>query len=122
MDLLGLALLCACLSSGFALTILEGLEIKDAPHVSEGGGVRLSIPSQSLGSRIGPITVEEAVEVVDGNDGTVLVLMQLVHCLPDFRRFEEPLTLDFAVRDGRVWWWNRAAIREQVLREYQVRD
>lgn len=84
--------------------------------------MRLSIPSQSRGGRIGPITVEEAIEVMDGNDGTVLVLTQVVHCLPDLRRFEEPLTLDFAVRDGSVWWWGRAAIRQQVLREYQVRD
>lgn len=103
------------------MTILENLEVEDAPCMSKGGGVRLLVPGSSLRDGIGPITVEETAELVNGNDDSVLVVMQVVHCLPAPCSFEVPLMLDFVVRDGRVWWWDRAAVREEVLREYQVR-
>lgn len=103
------------------MTILKKLEVKDAPCVSKCGGVRLSVPRNSLRCGIGPITAEETAEVVNGHDDSVFVVMQVVHCLPAPCSFKTPLTLDFAVRDGRVWWWDRAAVREEVLREYPVR-
>lgn len=58
--------------------------------------------------------------MVKGSDDSVFVLLQAVHCRPAGTTFLKPLTLDVAVRDGRVWWWDRAAVREEVLREYQV--
>ena len=103
------------------VTILENLEVEDAPCVSKGGGICLSVPRNSLRCGIGPITVEETAEVVNSDDEFVFVVMQVVHCLPAPCSFKTPLTLDFVVRDGRVSWWNRAAVRKEVLREYKVR-
>lgn len=94
--------------------------VEDAPRVSRGGGVRLSVPRKSLPGVIGPITVEEVTEVVDGSDDADFVLLRLVHCLPSPCDFLQPLTLDFIVSDGGVWWWDRAAMREEILHEYQV--
>lgn len=97
------------------------MEVEDASRVSNGGGVRLSVPGESLRGKIGPITVQEMAEVVDGSDDSDFVLLRSVHCLPSPCDFLKPLTLDFNVREGRVrWWWDRAAVREEVLRDYQV--
>lgn len=104
------------------MTILEKLEANSAPCLSRGGGVRLFVPRKSVRDAIGPITVEETAELVNGDDDSMLVVMQAVHCLPTRATFEVPLMLEFIVRDGRVWWWDRAAVREEVLREYQVRS
>lgn len=95
--------------------------------MGKGGGVLVSVPRNAHWAfdwgfyhDIGPITVEEAAEVVKGSDDSVCVVLQAVHCRPAGTTFLEPLTLDFAVRDGRVRWWDRAAVCKDVLREYQV--
>jgi len=103
------------------VTILDRLEVEDAPCSIQGCGVSLAVPRNSLRGGIGPVTVEDTAEVVSSRDGSVLIAMQVVHCLPSPCSFEAPLTLDFVVRDDRVRWWDRAAVREEVLREYQVR-
>lgn len=92
----------------------------EAPIVRSGRGVHLSVPRRSLPTSIGPITVEETCEVVDGSDDSLFVIMQVVHCLPTPISFPRPLALDFVVRDGNVGWWDRASVREEILREYQV--
>ncbi|CAN0440446.1 unnamed protein product [Ectocarpus sp. 12 AP-2014] len=104
------------------VTILDNMNMKHAPRTTKECGVRLSIPSRKNQGKIGPITVEETTEVVDcnGNDDSAFVLMQVVHCLPAARHFKEPLTLDFVVRDAHVRWWNKVAVRKEVLREYQI--
>lgn len=94
--------------------------IRDCPRVRECRGVRLSIPANGVYLQIGPTTVEETLDVVNGDDRSVYALSQSVHCLPSPCSFDKPLTLDLAVRDGRVWWWERAAVREEVLGQHQV--
>eukprot|EP00752_Nemacystus_decipiens_P008223 g7353.t1 len=100
-------------------TILDALGVADTPSSCGGHGVRLSVPHQSLRGQIGPITVEETAEIVDGRNGSVLVVMQVVHCLPAASGFVKPLMLDFTVGDDAQWSSTEDA-RENVLREYQV--
>ncbi|CAN0403795.1 unnamed protein product [Ectocarpus sp. 12 AP-2014] len=109
------------------VTIVENLDSKDTPWVGKGRGVLVSVPRNAHWAfdwgfyhDIGPITVEEAAEVVKGSDDSVWVVLQAVHCRPAGTTFLEPLTLDFAVKDGHVRWWDRAAVRKDVLREYQI--
>lgn len=110
------------------VTIVERLEVDHTPHVSECGGVRLSVPPNSLRCGIGPITVEQTAEEVNGNYGAVreyghdfaFFVMLAVHCLPAPCSFDAPLTLDFVVEDQRTRWWHRRAAREDALREYKV--
>ena len=101
-------------------TILEKIGVEDAPFTFNGHGVRLFSPDESLRENIGPITVKDTAEVVEGSNGSEFV-MQVVHCLPTPCGFVEPLELDFVIGDGDGESSNRANISEGILREYQVR-